>query len=192
MSNRLGVKSTLLPMTEASVQTRVETSDGEISFQEFFVKFRWQPEVKRTYYAGVEASRAAPGVLEAIAAADQIIICPSNPVTSIGPILAVPGIRDALKAARAEMIAVSPIIGSSAVSGPAAKLMQAHGFESSTAGVATLYRDFLDTLIIDHVDEHRSETIRELGVMPLVTSIIMNSLDDKRRLAREVLAWQGK
>ncbi|HEY7167824.1 MAG TPA: 2-phospho-L-lactate transferase [Candidatus Binatia bacterium] len=192
LAKRLAVKTILLPMTDQPVETRVVTADGEISFQEFFVKLRWEPDVKRVYYDGIDRSRPAPGVLEAIAAADKIIICPSNPVTSIGPILAVPGVRDALKAARAPVVGVSPMIGNSAVSGPAAKLMRAQGVASSATGIAALYRDFLDALLFDKADAEQSDTIRQIGVSPIETSVIMRSIGDKFRLAREVLAWKEK
>jgi LPPG:FO 2-phospho-L-lactate transferase len=192
LAKRLAVKTILLPMTDQPVETRVVTADGEISFQEFFVKLRWEPDVKRVYYDGIDRSRPAPGVLEAIAAADKIIICPSNPVTSIGPILAVPGVRDALKAARAPVVGVSPMIGNSAVSGPAAKLMRAQGVASSATGIAALYRDFLDALLFDKADAEQSDKIRQIGVSPIETSVIMRSIDDKFRLAREVLAWKEK
>jgi LPPG:FO 2-phospho-L-lactate transferase len=192
LAKRLAVKTILLPMTDQPVETRVVTADGEISFQEFFVKLRWEPDVKRVYYEGIDRSRPAPGVLEAIAAADKIIICPSNPVTSIGPILAVPGVRDALKAARAPVVGVSPMIGNSAVSGPAAKLMRAQGVASSATGIAALYRDFLDALLFDKADAEQSDKIRQIGVSPIETSVIMRSIGDKFRLAREVLAWKEK
>ena len=136
LRNNLGIKARILPMSNDEVETRIETLEGEISFQEYFVKQRWQPEVKRVFYAGVERSRSAPGVLEAIHDAAKIVICPSNPVTSIGPILAIPGVRDALRRATARVVGVSPMIGESAISGPAHKLMAAQGIDPSTLGVA--------------------------------------------------------
>ncbi len=139
-------------MSDERVETLVKTPAGEISFQEFFVKERWAPEVMAVRFAGVEDSKPAPGVIEAIHAADAIVICPSNPVTSIGPILAVPGIRDALNIADAPVIGVSPLIGDSAISGPAHKLMMACGLEPSVIGVAKSYGDFLDVLVIDTAD----------------------------------------
>src|SRR5262249_55134072 len=131
LRNSLGIKTRILPMSDHAVATRVETPKGEISFQEYFVKQGWQAEVKNVFYAGVEKSRPAPGVLAAIHASAGIIVCPSNPVTSIGPILAVSGIRDALKHVNVSIVGVSPIIGESAISGPAHKLMAAHGMEPS-------------------------------------------------------------
>ncbi|HTN69895.1 MAG TPA: 2-phospho-L-lactate transferase [Methylomirabilota bacterium] len=192
LRTRLAVKATILPMTDDLVETRVETPLGQISFQEYFVKHRWQPEVKKIFYAAVDYSKPAPGVIEAIRNASRIIICPSNPVTSIGPILAVPGIRDAIKKATASVIGVSPIIADSAISGPAHKMMAAQGWETSAAGVAKAYVDFLDTFVIDSSDEKLRGRIQGLGIKVAATSIRMDSNADKERLAREVLALAEK
>ena len=192
LRNNLGIKARILPMSNDEVETRIETLEGEISFQEYFVKQRWQPEVKRVFYAGVERSRSAPGVLEAIHDAAKIVICPSNPVTSIGPILAIPGVRDALRRATARVVGVSPMIGESAISGPAHKLMAAQGIDPSTLGTAKGYADFLDQLVIDREDEKLRGKIESLGIKVVATPVIMKSLDDKRRLAREVLALFDK
>jgi LPPG:FO 2-phospho-L-lactate transferase len=188
LRTHLGVKTRILPMSDDEIETRIETSEGEISFQEYFVKRRWQPEVKRVFYAGVEKSRAAPGVLGAIHDAAKIVICPSNPVTSIGPILAIPAVRNALTETKASVVGVSPMIGESAISGPAHKLMAAQGMNPSVFGVAKGYADFLDQFVIDREDEKLRTKIESLGIKTAATSVIMNSLDDKRRLAREVLA----
>jgi LPPG:FO 2-phospho-L-lactate transferase len=188
----LGIKARILPMSDDGIETRVETVEGEISFQEYFVKRRWQPEVKKILYAGVEKSHPAPGVLEAIRDAAAIIICPSNPVTSIGPILAVPGIRNALKQATASVVGVSPMIGQSAISGPADKLMAAQGMESSALGAARSYADFVHQFVIDSEDERWKGQFEALGIRVVATSIFMKSLADKRRLAREVLALMEK
>jgi LPPG:FO 2-phospho-L-lactate transferase len=188
LRHSLGIKSKILPMSNHPIETRVETSREEISFQEYFVKERWQPEVKNVFYAGVERSEPAPGVLEAIARAAGIILCPSNPVTSIGPILAVPGVRNALNETRAAVVAVSPLIGGAAISGPAHKLMAARGMEPSAFGVAQAYADFLDRFVIDREDENAKEKLETFGIKVAATSIRMDSLADKRRLAREVLA----
>ena len=188
LRNGLGIKARLLPMSDDEIETRIETVEGEISFQEYFVKQRWQPEVKNVFYAGVEKSRPAPGVLEAINDAAKIVICPSNPVTSIGPILAIPGVRNVLAETKAPVIGISPMIGDSAISGPAHKLMAAQGFEPSTLGAAKGYGEFLDQFVIDRADEKLRGQIEALGIKVVATSVIMKSLDDKRRLAREVLA----
>ena len=188
----LGIKIRILPMSDDGIETRVETSEDEISFQEYFVKQRWQPDVKKVFYAGVAKSRPAPGVLEAIGNAAGIIICPSNPVTSIGPILAVPGIRDALKQVNVSIVGVSPMIGESAISGHAHKLMAAQGMEPSALGVAQGYADFLDRFVIDNEDEALTKKLETLGIGVVKTSIRMKTLADKRRLARQVLALVDK
>ena len=192
LRNSLGIKTKVLPMSDDTIATRVETPEGEISFQEYFVKRRWQAEVKKVFYAGVAKSRPAPGVLEAIDAAAGIIICPSNPVTSIGPILAVPGLRDALKQVNVSIVGVSPMIGESAISGPAHKLMAAQGMEPSAFGAAKGYADFLDQFVIDSDDEALTNKLETLGIRVAATSIRMKSLADKRGLARQVLALVDK
>jgi LPPG:FO 2-phospho-L-lactate transferase len=179
-------------MTDDAVETRVKTPQGEISFQEYFVKQRWQPEVKEVLYAGAEKSHPTPGVIEAIRRARRIIICPSNPVTSIGSILAIPGIKNAIKTANASVIGVSPIIGDSAVSGPAHKLIAAQGYEPSALGVAQIYADLLDAFVIDKADEKLCGKIQSLGIKAIATSIRMDSRAEKKRLALEVLAFADK
>ena len=188
----LGVGTTILPMSDERLETRVQTLKGEISFQEYFVKEHWAPEVSAVRFAGAGKSRPAPGVLDAIAKAEAVIVCPSNPITSIGPILAVTQIRAALEKIEAPVLAVSPIIGKFALSGPAHKLMIACGFEASPVGVAKTYAGFLDTLIIAQEDHCDSEQIYNLGVKAVCGDIRMNSLAEKKRLAAEVLALMRK
>jgi len=188
LSRAIGIMATILPMSDQRIETRVTTPQGEISFQEFFVKERWAPEVSAVRFAGAEKSQAAPGVLDAIRHADTILVCPSNPITSIGPILSVPGIRAALTESTAPVIAVSPIIGATAISGPAHKLMIACGLEASAFGVAKCYAEFLDTLLIADEDSGLREQIESLNVAVITTKIRMPSLADKRRLARQLLA----
>jgi LPPG:FO 2-phospho-L-lactate transferase len=187
-----GVKAKIVPMSDDRIETRITTPLGEIPFQEFFVKRRWVPEVLAVRFAGAEESRPAPGVLEVIQDAEAIIICPSNPVTSIGPILAVPGVRAALKETAAPTVAISPIIGATAISGPAHKLMAAGGEEASVLGVARAYQDFLDAFLIAEEDRASTEHIENLGIKAICTNIRMPTATDKQRLAREVLAWLGK
>ena len=184
----LGVRSAVLPMTDQRVETRLATPEGEISFQEYFVKARWQPEVLSLRYQGVEESRPAPGMLEAIAGGALVVVCPSNPATSIGPILAVPGVRQALRDTPAKVAAVSPMVQGRSFSGPAHKLMASLGVEASVTGLAEAYRDFIDVLVIDTEDRHLAPAIERLGVDVRVTSIRMDTLEDKKRLARELLA----
>ena len=192
LREHLHIKARIFPMSNDGIETRVETSEGVISFQEYFVKRRWQPEVKSVFYAGVEKSRPAPGVVDVIGAAAGIIICPSNPVTSIGPILAVPGVRNALMQVTAPVIGVSPMIGESAISGPAHRLMAAQGLESSALGAAKNYADFLDQFVIDSEDEALTSKLETLGIGVVATSIRMKSLADKQGLARQVLALVDK
>jgi len=188
----LGVKSTILPMSDEHVETRVETRQGEISFQEFFVKDRWSSEVKGIRLVGAESSRPAPGVLEAIRCAEAVIVCPSNPITSIGPILAIPGIRSSLAGNDTPIVAVSPLIGSTAISGPAHKLMKASGREASPVGVAQCYSDFLDVFLIAEEDRNLAKPVAAANIQAICTNIRMRTLSDKRRLAREVLALVEK
>ena len=189
---QLGVQSRILPMSDDRVETRVQTPQGEISFQEFFVKECWAREVNSVRFVGAELAKPAPGVLEMIRSAEAIVICPSNPITSIGPILSVPGIRSVLEQTDAPVVGVSPIIGSAAISGPAHKLMIASGFEASAIGVARCYTEILDTLVIANEDRTFGPAVAALKVAPVYADIRMGSVADKRRLAREVLAWIKK
>ncbi|MSP41384.1 MAG: 2-phospho-L-lactate transferase [Deltaproteobacteria bacterium] len=188
----LGVGATILPMSDERVETRVLTAAGEISFQEFFVKDRWAGDVASVRFDGVEKSRPAPGVIGALENAEAIVICPSNPITSIGPILSVPGIRNALIESNAAVIGVSPMIGATAISGPAHKLMVASGFAASALGVAQCYGDYLDTLMIADEDRDSSQEIERLQVNVVTSDIRMPNLSAKRRLARELLALARK
>lgn len=185
---RLGIESIILPMSDDRVETRIETPNGEISFQDYFVRGRWRDEVHRITFTGVEKCRPAPGVLDSIREASAVILCPSNPITSIGPILAVPGIRSALRKTRARIIAVSPIIRGMPYSGPAHKFMAAMGIEVSAFGVASAYRDFLTLILIALEDSELMRKIEGLGIQTVTTSIRLESLDDRRRVARELLA----
>jgi len=185
---KLGVKARILPMSDARIETRVDTPIGELSFEEYFVERWYQDPVKAVRFAGVSGAEAAPGVVDAIVSADAVIVAPSNPVTSIGPILAVPGIREALLGARGKVAAVSPIVGNAPVAGPAGILMQAQGLPCSIAGVAHAYEDFLDVLICDSRDARAADLLRQNGLRGECTQTIMRSDDDKAALARAVLA----
>ena len=188
LARRMDIHTRVLPMSDDRVSTIVETSKGRLSFQEYFVRERHSVEVSRVQFVGAEQSQPAPGLLEAIASADVIVFAPSNPVTSVGPILAVPGIREALLHARGKIAAVSPIVGNAPVAGPAGILMQAQGLPCSVAGVAQAYEDFLDVLICDTRDAHSTEALRENGLRVHCTQTIMRSAEDKAALAREVLS----
>jgi LPPG:FO 2-phospho-L-lactate transferase len=192
LCNQAGVTAAILPMSDDRVETRIVTAAGELSFQEYFVKERWQKTVTQVRFVGAADSRPAPGVLEAIAQAASVVLCPSNPVTSIGSILSVPGIRPALTRTRATIAAVSPIIGNMAISGPAHALMVAAGFEPSALGVAEAYADFLDLFVIAEEDRALTADLDQLGVEAVPTDIRMRDRQDKLRLARELLALLNK
>ena len=185
---KLGVKARILPMSDSRVETRVDTPVGELSFEEYFVQRWYQDPVNSVRFAGASEAEPAPGVIDAIATADAVLIAPSNPVTSIGPILAVPGIREALMCSRGKVAAISPIVGNAPVAGPAGILMAAQGLPCSIAGVAQAYEDFLDVLICDTRDARAAETLRQNGLRVQCTQTIMRSADDKAALAREVLS----
>jgi len=185
---KLGVKARVLPMSDSRIETRVDTPIGELSFEEYFVQRWYQDPVKAVRFAGISDAEAAPGVVDAIVSADAVIIAPSNPVTSIGPILAVPGIHGALLQACGKVAAVSPIVGNAPVAGPAGILMQAQGLSCSIAGVAHAYEDFLDVLVCDSRDARAADQLRNNGLRVQCTQTIMRSDDDKAALAREVLA----
>ena len=187
IARHLGVTPAVLPMSDQRVTTRLLGPDGWLDFQEYFVREKAQPEVRAVEYAGAERARPAPGVLEAIRAAQAVIICPSNPITSIRPILAVPGVADALATTAATTVAVSPIVGGDAVSGPAGRLMTACGLPVSPAGVARAYAPWLDLLVFDERDRRESAAVLELGVSPAATSTIMAGPPDEARLAQHVL-----
>src|SRR5213593_279675 len=187
LGRRLGVAARILPMSDEPVRTRVRTPDGWLSFQEYFVREKARVRVLDVEYAGAAASRPAPGVLEAIREADLVVVCPSNPVTSVGPVLAVPGIAEALAAARARVVAVSPIVGDAAVSGPASALMRARGWPVSPVGVAAAYAPWLGTLVIDRSDTGRVVELARLGVEAVLADIVMTDRDREIALARVVL-----
>jgi LPPG:FO 2-phospho-L-lactate transferase len=188
ISQKLGVKARILPMSNSRVETRVDTPIGELSFEEYFVQRWYQDPVNSVRFAGASDAEPAPGVIDAITSADAVLIAPSNPVTSIGPILAVPGIHNALLQARGEIAAVSPIIGNAPVAGPAGILMQAQGLPCSIAGVAHAYEDFLDVLVCDTRDARAADLLRNNGLRAHCTQTIMRSAEDKAALAREVLS----
>jgi len=186
--NKLGVKARILPMSNSRVETRVDTPVGELSFEEYFVQRWYQDPVNSVRFAGASDAEPAPGVIDAITSADAVLIAPSNPVTSIGPILAVPGVRDALCSTRGKVAAVSPVVGNSPVAGPAGILMAAQGLPCSIAGVAQAYEDFLDILICDMRDNRAAEALRKKGLRVQCAQTIMRTSEDKAALARTVLS----
>jgi LPPG:FO 2-phospho-L-lactate transferase len=189
VGEKLGVKARILPMSNSRIETRVDTPSGELSFEEYFVQRWYQDPVNSVRFAGASDAEPAPGVTEAIKSADAVLIAPSNPITSIGPILAVPGIREALCSARGKVAAVSPIIGNAPVAGPAGILMAAQGLPCSIGGVAKAYEDFLDLLVCDTRDAQPADALRRNGLRVQCCQTIMRSAADKAALARSVLEY---
>jgi LPPG:FO 2-phospho-L-lactate transferase len=183
----LGVAVRLLPMSDQPTPTYILTPAGEIHFEEYLVRRRAADDVHGVRFAGIEQARPAPGVLEALHEAAAVLLAPSNPVVSIGPILAVPGVREALRATTAPVVAVSPIVGGAAIKGPAVPLMRAMQIAPSALGVAHAYRDILDALIIDQADHALQGAIEALGVRAIVTDTIMRGPTEKAALARVAL-----
>ena len=184
---RLGVKATVLPMSDSRVETRVGTPSGELSFEEYFVQRWFQDPVESVRFAGAEEAVPAPNVEEAIRSASAVILAPSNPVTSIGPILAVPAIRTALRETKAQVAAISPIVGGAAVAGPAGILMASQGLDVSIAGVAQAYHDFLDLLVVDEKDAQAAGALRKSGLRVETAPTLMRTSQDKADLARRTL-----
>jgi LPPG:FO 2-phospho-L-lactate transferase len=187
LARRMEVRSHVLPMSDDRVATVIETATGTLNFQEYFVRERHQVEVRAVHFDGADDAHPAPGVIESIESAEAVILAPSNPVTSIGPILAVPGVRDALRRTSASVTAVSPIVDGATVSGPAAALMRLKGWPSTIAGVARAYEDFLDVLVVDLADHADADHLREGDLHVLCANTIMKSLEDKQELARFTL-----
>ena len=186
--DKLAVQARILPMSNSRVETRIDTPVGDLSFQEYFVQRWYQDPVRSVRFAGATDAEPAPGVIDSILAASAVILAPSNPVTSIGPILAVPDIREALRQTSATVAAVSPIVSDAAVSGPAGALMAAQGLPVSIAGVAKAYEDFLDILIADVHDLEAAKQLDRPELRVHCTNTIMRTADDKTKLARNVLA----
>jgi LPPG:FO 2-phospho-L-lactate transferase len=187
----LGISGRILPMTDSTVATQVRTADGWLEFQEYFVHRRQEPGVLELRFAGVEGSEPTAEVLAALEGAEAIVLCPSNPLVSVGPILAVPGMRAALEAARTRGVpvaAVSPIVGGKALKGPADRMLVALGHDSSASGVARLYAGLVDVFVLDAVDAAEAGAVEALGMRAVVTDTIMGDDATRARLAGEVLA----
>ncbi len=187
LRKRFGLQLRILPMTDQPVATHIQTPIGLLHFQEYMVKRRCSDEVQDVIFVGASEARPAPGVLDTIKQAEAILIAPSNPIVSIGSILAVPGIHDALHEASGMIVAVSPIIGGSPIKGPADKLMRGLGIDVSAVGVARCYRDFLDVMVIDNRDAHLASEIEDLGIPTVTTNTVMSDMAAKATLARSVL-----
>lgn len=187
IASTLGVAATILPMSDQPVRTRILGPDGWLTFQEYFVREKAQVEARAVDYTGAGQSQPAPGVLEAITSAPAVLVCPSNPITSVRPILAVPGIVEALRSTAATVLAVSPIVGGDAVSGPAGRLLASTGLPVSAAGVTRAYAGWLDRLVFDEQDRALAAEIQALGVTPIAAPTIMSSREAEVALARCVL-----
>jgi LPPG:FO 2-phospho-L-lactate transferase len=184
----LSVTARILPMTNTHTPTTVITETGSLHFQEYLVKHRAEPIVKSLRFENIKSASHAPGVAEAILQADAIIICPSNPLISIGPILAVPGVHQLLRETPARIAAISPIVGGASLKGPTDRMLAALGMDVSATQVARLYADFLDVFILDHRDEAERAAIEQLGLRVIVTDTVMSGPAEKLALAQTTLA----
>ena len=188
----LGVKHPVVPMSDDRIRTIVATDEGELAFQEYFVKRRSEPVVKGLCFDGAECARPAPAFIDALDAAETLVICPSNPFLSVAPILAVLGVRERIEGLTGLRVAVSPIVGGQALRGPAAKLLKELGHDVSCVGVARQYQGICDVFVIDDADKDYVEDIEKLGMRAYVTNTIMNTDDEKGRLARGICELSGE
>ncbi len=188
LCRHLGIEHQIVPMSDCPVRTALETNAGKLAMQSYFVQHRAEPGVSSIEYEDADSARPSPGLEKALNEAELIVLCPSNPFLSLGPFLAVPGVRDLLENSSALRVAVSPIVGGAAVKGPAGKIMAELGHEVSCVGIAKQYKGFCDVLFIDHQDAHLGPEVAGLGIKPVVTSIIMENEADKVALAEAVVA----
>ncbi|MEM2237850.1 MAG: 2-phospho-L-lactate transferase [Candidatus Caldarchaeum sp.] len=191
IASRLKAGWRVLPMSDDRVRTLVETDKGVMPFQRYFVKYGHGLRVLGVRFDGVEKARPTPQVMEALDSSKAVVLCPSNPVVSIGPILSLKGLREKLRNFTGQILAVSPIVAGKALRGPAADMMRAVGVEASALGVAELYKDFLDILVVDDQDSELVDGINALGIKALTTDTVMKSLEDKVRLAKFCLHALG-
>jgi LPPG:FO 2-phospho-L-lactate transferase len=187
LAARLGVRSRVLPMSDEPVETRLKTDAGDLHFQEYFVRERCQPTVQTVYWTGLEKASPAPGVAEALTAARLVLIAPSNPSISIGPILRVPGMRDLVSAARARTVAISPLIGGRAVKGPTVELMRAEGTRPDALGVAERYQDLASGFVLDTADSTLAPAIAALGYRIVIRPTLLDDTDSARLVASAAL-----
>jgi LPPG:FO 2-phospho-L-lactate transferase len=183
----LRVKIKVLPMTNDKFETRVITRKGSMHFEEYFVREKAKDEIQGIEFVGAATAKPSPGVLDTILNADTVVICPSNPIVSIGTILSVDGVRDALKRTNARVVGVSPIVDGLPIKGPADKMLRSSGVEVSAFGVAEFYSDFLDEFVIDVKDMREKNRIEKLGIKVKVTNTVMKCLGDRVALAKVVL-----
>ena len=192
LCRRLDVGPRVVPMSDDPVRTMLHTDAGQLAMQSYFVRQRAEPAVRGVTYEGAASARPSPGLEKALKESDLIVLCPSNPFLSLGPILAVPGVRGLLESSSALRLAMSPIVGGAAVRGPAGKIMDELGLDVSCVGVAQQYQGFCDVLFIDHQDAHRGPEIEALGIRAVAASIVMESEADKVALARTALAMGAR
>jgi LPPG:FO 2-phospho-L-lactate transferase len=191
LRQHFGLQLRILPMSDQPIATHIQTPVGLIHFEEYLVKRRCSDEVQDVVFVGAQEAKPAPGVLDALKQADAILIAPSNPIVSIGSILAVPGIHDVLHEVSGMIVAVSPIVGGAPIKGPADKLMSGMHIDVSAVGVARCYRDFLDVMVIDEQDAQLVEGVEDLGIPAVVTNTIMSDSKAKAELARATLRAVG-
>ncbi len=184
----LGLKNRILPMTDDRFETWIETDHGPIHFEDYLVRRGAEDEVRGIRFVGADTARPAPKVIESIIKSDLIVICPSNPLVSVGTILSVKDVREALKQSSGLKVAVSPIVAGAPIKGPADKLMKGLGLEVSAFSVAEYYRDFLNIFVLDLLDKKSKARIEQLGLKVIVTNTLMSTMEDKVRLAQTVLA----
>ena len=189
ITRAFGVDARLLPMTEDRVATMVTLASGpEVGFQDYFVGLRHNVPISAVRFDGVDQAHPAPGVLEAITSADTVVVAPSNPIVSIGPVVAVPGISDALSARRADVVAVSPIVAGSALKGPTERMLRELGHEPTVVGVARLYRDIAATLVVDDADAAEVDAVEAEGMACVVTPTVMTNVEVATDLCRTILS----
>ncbi len=185
IAERLGVQCRVLPMSNSPIRTMVQTPEGRLKFQEYFVRYAFRPEIRAIDFEGASTAEPTSEVKDAIRKADGIIICPSNPIVSIGPMLCLKKVRPLLRERKKSAVAISPIVGGKTLKGPADQMMRSLGMEPSAYGVARLYRDVVETMIIDRQDRSSKQRIEQLGMRCVVTDTVMQSMRKKIRLAED-------
>jgi LPPG:FO 2-phospho-L-lactate transferase len=188
----LGVQAGILPMSDQPVPTIIETDEGRLHFQEYLVRRRAEPTVRAISFDGIERAHPAPGVLEGLERASSIVICPSNPLISIGPILEIPGVKETLRKRRTRVVAICPIVGGRSLKGPSDQMLAQLGHEVSALGVARMYQDICGTFVIDPVDSAQSSAIESLGMEVVIHPTVMRKVEDKELLARRVVQFAEK
>lgn len=194
IARKWGVEATVLPMSNDRVRTIVHTEAGALPFQEYFVKQRGEGHVSKVELSGIASAQPAPGVCDALRSADLVILPPSNPLVSIGPIISLPGVRAALQETQAPVVAISPLVAGKPIKGPADKMLAGLGIEVSSVGIANLYKDFVDTFVLDEQDivqdKAQHERLEKLGMAVIVTDTVMSDMDKSVALARTIIDYQ--